>query len=223
MHIGKLDLIGFCPGRQTVTWFERLRIQSFFLLVGNMEPGAAKAKRKHAEDPQVGHNGVGGPGEVASEGGNSSKRQNSSEAAPRTTTPAAQNASPSQKPKTVPPKTAVHEVALPPDFTSNLDASIHGTIDEPAYTGPMAKHYPFTLDPFQSKSVAILERRESVLVSAHTSAGKTAIAEYAIAMAFREKTRVIYTSPLKVITTQGPIVDEQRASERGRMAYIYNE
>uniref|UniRef100_A0A2N9HNR6 Helicase ATP-binding domain-containing protein n=1 Tax=Fagus sylvatica TaxID=28930 RepID=A0A2N9HNR6_FAGSY len=60
----------------------------------------------------------------------------------------------------------------------------------------------FTLDPFQSVSVSCLERNESVLVSAHTSAGKTAVAEYAIAMAFREKQRVIYTSPLKALSNQ---------------------
>ena len=42
------------------------------------------------------------------------------------------------------------------------------------------------------------ERKESVLVSAHTSAGKTAVAEYAIALAFKANQRVVYTSPLKV-------------------------
>lgn len=42
------------------------------------------------------------------------------------------------------------------------------------------------------------ERKESVLVSAHTSAGKTAVAEYAIALAFKNNQRVVYTSPLKV-------------------------
>jgi len=36
------------------------------------------------------------------------------------------------------------------------------------------------------------------LVSAHTSAGKTAVAEYAIALAFKANQRVVYTSPLKV-------------------------
>lgn len=35
------------------------------------------------------------------------------------------------------------------------------------------------------------------MVAAHTSAGKTAVAEYAIAMAQRDKQRIIYTSPLK--------------------------
>lgn len=35
----------------------------------------------------------------------------------------------------------------------------------------MAKTYPFTLDPFQSAAIACIERRESVLVAAHTSGG----------------------------------------------------
>ncbi|KAF3959907.1 hypothetical protein CMV_015330 [Castanea mollissima] len=70
------------------------------------------------------------------------------------------------------------------------------------YNGKMAKTYPFTLDPFQWVSVACLEQNESVLVSAHTSAGKTAVTEYAIAMAFREKQRVLYTSPLKALSNQ---------------------
>lgn len=41
-----------------------------------------------------------------------------------------------------------------------------------------------------------------MLVAAHTSAGKTVVAEYAIAMAFRDKQRVIYTSPLKALSNQ---------------------
>ena len=61
-----------------------------------------------------------------------------------------------------------------------------------------AKEYPFELDPFQKQAVGCLERNESVLVSAHTSAGKTVVAEYAIAMSLRDKQRVIYTSPIKV-------------------------
>lgn len=89
-----------------------------------------------------------------------------------------------------------------PGFSPVKDEKIHGTINDPIYTGPRAKTYPFVLDPFQEISVACLERNESVLVSAHTSAGKTAVAEYAIAMAFRDKQRVIYTSPLKALSNQ---------------------
>ena len=65
-----------------------------------------------------------------------------------------------------------------------------------------AKEYPFKLDPFQSAACNSLERRESVLVAAHTSAGKTVVAEYAIAMALRDKQRVVYTSPLKALSNQ---------------------
>ncbi|GAB2276148.1 Helix-loop-helix protein 2 [Dionaea muscipula] len=99
-------------------------------------------------------------------------------------------------------RTCVHEVAVPSGYVSCKDESIHGTLSDPNYSGVMAKKYPFTLDPFQLISVGCLERNESVLVSAHTSAGKTAVAEYAIAMAFREKQRVIYTSPLKALSNQ---------------------
>jgi ATP-dependent RNA helicase DOB1 len=98
------------------------------------------------------------------------------------------------------PRSCVHEVAIPPGFVCTDD--INGTIEDPIYTGTPAKLYPFTLDPFQEIAVACLERKESVLVSAHTSAGKTAIAEYAVAMSFRERQRVIYTSPLKALSNQ---------------------
>jgi ATP-dependent RNA helicase DOB1 len=39
-------------------------------------------------------------------------------------------------------------------------------------------------------------------VSAHTSAGKTVVALYAIAMSLRNGQRVIYTSPIKALSNQ---------------------
>ena len=73
----------------------------------------------------------------------------------------------------------------------------------PSYPPPNpAREYPFSLDPFQKMSIAVLERQESVLVSAHTSAGKTVVAEYAIAMGLRDQQRVVYTSPLKALSNQ---------------------
>ena len=54
-----------------------------------------------------------------------------------------------------------------------------------------AKKYPYTLDTFQRRAIECLEKRESGLVSAHTSAGKTTVAEYAIAMAMRDNQRII--------------------------------
>lgn len=39
-------------------------------------------------------------------------------------------------------------------------------------------------------------------MSAHTSAGKTVVAEFAIATALRDKQRVVYTSPIKALSNQ---------------------
>ena len=41
-----------------------------------------------------------------------------------------------------------------------------------------------------------------MLVSAHTSAGKTVVAEYAIALSLKAGQRVIYTSPIKALSNQ---------------------
>ena len=65
-----------------------------------------------------------------------------------------------------------------------------------------AKVYPFQLDTFQQEAVMCIENNRSVLVAAHTSAGKTAVAEYAIAKSMRGKQRVIYTSPIKALSNQ---------------------
>ena len=71
-----------------------------------------------------------------------------------------------------------------------------------ASTKPPAKRYPFSLDPFQATAVACLEAGHSVMVAAHTSAGKTVVAEYAFAAALRDGARAIYTSPLKALSNQ---------------------
>jgi hypothetical protein len=57
--------------------------------------------------------------------------------------------------------------------------------------------FPPNPDSFQSQSILCIENDQSVLVSAHTSAGKTVVAEYAIALSLKNKQRVIYTTPIK--------------------------
>ena len=47
----------------------------------------------------------------------------------------------------------------------------------------LAHKFPFELDLFQKRAVWHLENGESVFVAAHTSAGKTVVAEYAVALA----------------------------------------
>ena len=62
--------------------------------------------------------------------------------------------------------------------------------------------YPFELDDFQKRACYRLEQGNCVFVAAHTSAGKTVVAEYAIALAKKHNTKTIYTSPIKALSNQ---------------------
>jgi ATP-dependent RNA helicase DOB1 len=84
-------------------------------------------------------------------------------------------------------KTVKAYSSYPPNYTA-----------PPLNTGKPCKTYPFVLDPFQEQAVSFIDKDESVLVAAHTSAGKTAVAEYAIAKALAAGQRVVYTSPSKL-------------------------
>ena len=66
-------------------------------------------------------------------------------------------------------ESCLHEVVLPPNFEY---------VPLKAPVGPPAKEYKFNLDPFQREAISCLQNNQSVLVSAHTSAGKTVVAEY---------------------------------------------
>ncbi|XP_077238807.1 RNA helicase, ATP-dependent, SK12/DOB1 protein isoform X2 [Tasmannia lanceolata] len=66
----------------------------------------------------------------------------------------------------------------------------------------LAIEYPFELDAFQKEAIYYLEKGESVFVAAHTSAGKTVVAEYAFALASKHCTRAVYTAPIKTISNQ---------------------
>lgn len=90
---------------------------------------------------------------------------------------------PVTKKVTAAPQAILHEVALPKDFVSERDSepeiyglraklrvyrmlllktprtymlATAGSLQQPQYKGKMAKKYPFTLDPFQSTSIACL-------------------------------------------------------------------
>lgn len=88
-----------------------------------------------------------------------------------------------------------HQVALPPGY-DYVPLDQHVPPPEPAHT------WPFKLDAFQDFAIKSIQRNESVLVSAHTSAGKTVVAEYAIAQCLKNNQRVIYTSPIKALSNQ---------------------
>ena len=60
--------------------------------------------------------------------------------------------------------------------------------------------YPFEMDDFQKRAVYRLEQGSSVFVAAHTSAGKTVVAEYAIALSFEHMTKTVFTAPIKALS-----------------------
>ena len=90
-----------------------------------------------------------------------------------------------------------YQYAVPLDSTTPItEEEFQKQVPEPAKT------YPFELDTFQKQAVIHIEKGENVFVAAHTSAGKTVVAEYAIALSFAHKTQVIYTSPIKALSNQ---------------------
>ncbi|XWS11555.1 hypothetical protein CRYUN_Cryun37aG0008300 [Craigia yunnanensis] len=105
----------------------------------------------------------------------------------------------------------VHDISYPEGYVPSASST-----ELPADCKP-AKEFPFTLDPFQSEAINCLDNGQSVMVSAHTSAGKTVIALYAIAMSLRNNQRVIYTSPIKALSNQKYREFKQEFSDVGLM------
>ena len=66
----------------------------------------------------------------------------------------------------------------------------------------LAFHHPFELDVWQKEAIYRLESGDNVFVAAHTSAGKTVAAEYAIGLSVKHHTKTIYTSPIKALSNQ---------------------
>uniref|UniRef100_A0A670ZRN5 SKI2 subunit of superkiller complex n=1 Tax=Pseudonaja textilis TaxID=8673 RepID=A0A670ZRN5_PSETE len=95
-------------------------------------------------------------------------------------------------PATVPPK---EQWAILVDVSSPVD-DFYKRIPDPAFK------WPFEPDVFQKQAILHLEKHDSVFVAAHTSAGKTVVAEYAIALSQKHMTRTIYTSPIKALSNQ---------------------
>uniref|UniRef100_A0A3Q2QHS0 SKI2 subunit of superkiller complex n=1 Tax=Fundulus heteroclitus TaxID=8078 RepID=A0A3Q2QHS0_FUNHE len=85
--------------------------------------------------------------------------------------------------------------AIPVNISSPCE-DFYKRIPNPAFK------WPFELDTFQKQAVLRLEAHDSVFVAAHTSAGKTVVAEYAIALSQKHMTRTIYTSPIKALSNQ---------------------
>lgn len=110
----------------------------------------------------------------------------------------------------VPDRGCTHEVATPAEteYTGLRDPKQQANYEP-------AKEYDFKLDSFQERSILCIENEQSVLVSAHTSAGKTVVAEYAIAKSLKNGQRVIYTTPIKALSNQKYREFEDKFSDVG--------
>ncbi|XWS18031.1 hypothetical protein CRYUN_Cryun32bG0007300 [Craigia yunnanensis] len=105
----------------------------------------------------------------------------------------------------------VHDVSYPEGYVSSASSTELSADSKPA------KEFPFTLDSFQSEAINCLDNGQSVMVSAHTSAGKTVVALYAITISLRNNQRVIYTSPIKALSNQKYREFKQEFSDVGLM------
>ncbi|KAH0471563.1 MAG: hypothetical protein KVP17_000979 [Porospora cf. gigantea B] len=101
----------------------------------------------------------------------------------------------------------------PPSITSKKEVAIrkdwcvHDTSDVEDFHKRLPKsemviQFPFELDVFQKRAIWHVHNHRHVMVAAHTSAGKTVTAEYAIAQSENEGLRVVYTSPIKALSNQ---------------------
>ena len=68
--------------------------------------------------------------------------------------------------------------------------------------GAAVPTHPFELDDFQRRAIAALDEGASVLVAAPTGAGKTVVAEHAVARALAEGGKAFYTTPIKALSNQ---------------------
>lgn len=87
-----------------------------------------------------------------------------------------------------------HKVSLP-------DGETRPEIEYP-FPEKLHFEFDFKLDAFQRRAISCVHNKESILVSAHTSAGKTTIAIYSIAEGLNRNSKVIYTSPIKALSNQ---------------------
>src|SRR5262249_5231595 len=83
-------------------------------------------------------------------------------------------------------------------FDRATDDEVSASPVRAAFTGAR----PFPLDEFQERALDALDGGRSVLVAAPTGAGKTLVAEYAIARALAAGGKAFYTTPLKALSNQ---------------------
>lgn len=78
-------------------------------------------------------------------------------------------------------------------MTHRMKITLSTELSSLVITAPVSLlQWPFELDVFQKQAILRLEAHDSVFVAAHTSAGKTVVAEYAIALSQKHMTRCVF-------------------------------
>src|SRR6201997_2999344 len=83
-----------------------------------------------------------------------------------------------------------------------MSTSRGGSVTELAELARFGAELSFTLDDFQERACAALERGHGVLVCAPTGAGKTVVGEFAVHLALASGGKCFYTTPLKALSNQ---------------------
>ncbi len=81
-------------------------------------------------------------------------------------------------------------------YTTIITGKCTEEIDNPAIK------FTYECDDFQKHAFTKIEKGEDLLVTAHTGAGKTTIAEYAVMKTIQNKKTTIYTSPIKSLSNE---------------------
>src|ERR1700735_3543440 len=83
-----------------------------------------------------------------------------------------------------------------------MSAASGGGVTELTELPRFTAELPFSLDDFQRRGCAALERGHGVLVCAPTGAGKTVVGEFAVHLALAAGGKCFYTTPLKALSNQ---------------------
>src|SRR3984893_6836209 len=83
-----------------------------------------------------------------------------------------------------------------------MSAPYGTSVTELAELARFAAELRFSLDDFQQRACAALERGHGVLVCAPTGAGKTVVGEFAVHLALAAGGKCFYTTPLKALSNQ---------------------
>lgn len=92
-----------------------------------------------------------------------------------------------------------YEVVLFGNFTHTTSYNFTFQL---ALRPPSMYNTPMQYDPFQKEAIKHINNGDSVIVSAPTGAGKTAIAEHVIETCLANNQKVIYTAPIKALSNQ---------------------